>query len=69
MNMRPNFAPNVMPLYRAKLAAHDWSFEFSDDPHAYRKGQIELAELLVLQRDIDPDKVVWNELKPPLHRG
>lgn len=61
--MRPNYSPDGLMLYREKLRSHDWSFEWSEDPRVYAKGRNELAELLVLQRDLDPDLIVWGEIK------
>ena len=31
--------------YYDRLAAADWSYEFSDDPSAYRKGRDQIAQL------------------------
>lgn len=54
--------------YVAKLKAHDWTYEMSDDGRAYRNGQAERAALDAQQKAIDPDFTVWNQHCPPSYR-
>lgn len=54
--------------YMAKLKAHDWSYEFSDDHTVWQKGFAEQKELLALQRTLDPDFRLWNEYAPTFFR-
>jgi hypothetical protein len=47
--------------YERMLRAHEWSFEFSDDASVYARGREQLAELRLVQREIDPDFSTWNQ--------
>jgi hypothetical protein len=40
----------------------------SDDQRAWRDGRDSLAELRMVQREIDPEFVVWNRYAPASHR-
>lgn len=51
--------------YVTLLQRHDWSHEFSDDHGAYTRGREQLAELRLVQREIDPDFAIWNQHCPP----
>ena len=51
--------------YVTLLQRHDWSHEFSDDRSAYTRGREQLAELRLVQREIDPDFEIWNQHCPP----
>lgn len=47
--------------YIALLKAQDWSSDFSDDPSVYRRGRESLANLRMVQRELDPEFLVWNQ--------
>lgn len=50
--------------YRAALASHDWHFERSDDPSAYRAGRDSYEHILHLQSLLDPKRLLWAEYAP-----
>lgn len=50
--------------YRAKLAAHDWRFEFSDDHRVWQRGMEQRRELADMMRVLDPYAKVWNQYAP-----
>ena len=54
----------ALDAYKQKLAAHDWTFEWSDDHSVWQRGRVELAELRRLQPDLDPDFAIWNTYAP-----
>lgn len=49
-----------LAAYIVALRAMDWQQEFSDDGRVWRRGQEALQPLRVVQRDLDPDGVLWN---------
>lgn len=59
---------DTLARYRAMLAEHDWDFEHCDDARIWRLGRLALEQLQFLQREIDPDFTVWNEIAPAAHR-
>lgn len=50
--------------YRFLLGTHDWSYQFSDDYSVWVKGETQWREISELQRKIDPNYVIWNEVVP-----
>lgn len=52
--------------YERLLDAHDWFYEFSEDPQAVRVGRAERALLREMQATLDPDHVVWDQHAPAL---
>ena len=50
--------------YRARLAAHDWYFESSDDHRVWRDGWSKLRELREAQKRLDPTGGIWNSIAP-----
>ena len=54
--------------YIKLLQRMDWSFEMSDDQRVWRAGRDSLAELRMVQRELDPDFVVWNRYAPEAYR-
>jgi hypothetical protein len=50
--------------YQAALKRHDWSYEYSDDGQAYRKGRDEREALSAAQPILDPDFSIWNSFAP-----
>lgn len=63
------FAPPPEPpkvaAYRNLLRRHDWKHEFSDDARWRNRGRLELEQLRDLQRELDPDFVIWNAVGHP----
>lgn len=56
--------PEQLTLYQQRLAAHDWSFEYSDDHSVWQRGRTQLGELQHLQKQLDPDFAIWNRFAP-----
>lgn len=56
--------PEQLQTYRDALRSHDWSFEYSDDHSVWQRGRAALGQLQSMQRELDPDFVVWNEHAP-----
>lgn len=50
--------------YVSRLARMDWDFEHSDDGAVTRRGREDLAMLRQLQRELDPDHVLWQRHAP-----
>ncbi len=62
-------APSVLRAARMKayihaLDWHDWGFQYSDDHKVWMRGSAERAEILKLQRELDPTFEVWNQHAP-----
>ena len=47
--------------YQRLLATHDWTYEFSDDGAAWRRGRDERAQLSMMAAQIDPERKLWQE--------
>jgi hypothetical protein len=56
-----------LEAYGAALRRFDWQFQFSDDHTVWAAGSNALARLHKMQRQIDPDGVMW--LATPGARG
>lgn len=54
--------------YERLLRAHDWSFEFSDDPSVYRRGREARKTLEAMRFRLDLDFRIWNEHAPVDYR-
>lgn len=50
--------------YVKALQRHDWSHEFSDDGAVARRGRESLAQLRMVQRELDPEFFIWNTYAP-----
>ncbi len=50
--------------YVRLLQAHDWSYDYSDDIAMYRRGRDQLAQLRIVQKEIDADFAIWNQHAP-----
>lgn len=50
--------------YRARLKAHDWSYEMSDDHSVWQSGFNERSRLGLAQALLDPQYLIWNTLAP-----
>jgi hypothetical protein len=53
--------------YRALLQKHDWTYAFSDDQRAWRRGEAERKVIEGLQPNLDPHFTVWNEMCNPAY--
>ncbi len=56
--------PTTEQKYRALLGRHDWWYAYSDDYSVWAKGQRQSQEISTLQRQVDPDFEIWNEIAP-----
>jgi hypothetical protein len=56
-----------LAAYGQALKAFDWQFQFADDHRRYLAGEEALRKLHKMQRQIDPDGVMW--LSTPGARG
>ena len=56
--------PQAMDDYVAKLKAHDWTYQYSDDHRAYTKGSQESNEIRRLGDILDPDRKIYNKYNP-----
>lgn len=54
--------------YSRRLKAHDWQFEYADDGATWRRGMAERKELNAMQKRLDADLKIWNELAPAQFR-
>jgi hypothetical protein len=52
-------APSKLATYGAALKAMDWQFVMSDDHAVFQRGEEALRKLHKMQRQIDPDGVMW----------
>lgn len=52
-------------LYYIKLLhRHDWHYEYSDNQVVWRTGKEERDEILKMQKEIDIDFKMWNNVCP-----
>jgi hypothetical protein len=56
-----------LAAYGQALKAFDWQYQFADDHSRYLAGEGALRKLHKMQRQIDPDGVVW--MNTPGARG
>jgi|GEM_PF-5662626 len=56
-----------LAAYGQALKAFDWQFQMADDHTRWSAGNKALAHMLKMQRQIDPDGVMW--LSTPGARG
>ncbi len=54
--------------YKAALARHDWSYEYSDHYGTWVKGREERYALRGMAQRLDPDYSIWNSLAPEEYR-
>lgn len=70
--MKPFLAPPGEPIemqaYRNGLKGHDWYHNYSDDGDVWRRGLAHRKQLEAMQRILDPQYVVWNEIAPDVFR-
>lgn len=57
-----------LSAYRKALQSHDFEFEMSEDFSRYEAGRDCLAQLRLVQKEVDPLAEVWNSIAPPEHR-
>jgi hypothetical protein len=48
-----------LSAYGAALKSFDWQYQFSDDHSVFERGEEALRKLHKMQRQIDPDGVMW----------
>lgn len=56
-------APTLVD-YRAALSRHDWFYQYSDDPSAFRKGSASWLKVTALADLLDADRSIWNAVAP-----
>lgn len=64
------FAPqkvDAMEEYKTALRQFDWQYQFADDYRQYMSGLDALQHLHRMQLKVDPDGVVWMQLRPDVH--
>ncbi len=54
--------------YKAALAHHDWSYDYSDDYSAWCRGKAQRDAICRMQRELDPDYSIWNSIAPEGYR-
>jgi hypothetical protein len=50
--------------YRLKLSGHDWFYAYSDCRRTYNAGTSSAAIVNAMQKRLDKDYVIWNEVVP-----
>lgn len=60
--------PALVETYINQLIRHDWSYDYSDDYSAWKKGLAERNALSALQKQVDPDFTIWNKHAPASYR-
>ena len=61
--------PQAMDDYIAKLKAHDWTYDYSDDHRVWQRGSQERDEIRRLAKIIDPDLKIYNKFNPMKSEG
>lgn len=56
--------PEEMEDYIQKLKSHDWTYNYSDDHRAWKKGSAEAAEIAQLRKKLDPKGEIYNKYNP-----
>ena len=56
--------PQAMDDYIAKLKAHDWYYDYSDDHRVYTKGRDEAYAIRNLGNIIDPNREIYKKYSP-----
>lgn len=47
--------------YKRLLATMDWYYVYSDDHSVWARGRDQMKKLIDLQKEIDPDRKIWNQ--------
>ena len=45
----------MLASFEAKMKAHDWFYQYSDDHSVYQRGEAQLDELLGMRRALERD--------------
>ena len=56
--------PQAMDDYIAKLKAHDWTYNYSDDNRYYEAGRKEAEEIRRMGDILDPDRKIYKKYSP-----
>lgn len=56
--------PQAMDDYIAKLKAHDWTYDYSDDHSVWQRGSKEADEIRRLGDIVDPDRKLYKQYSP-----
>jgi hypothetical protein len=56
--------PQAMDDYIAKLKAHDWTYDYSDDHSVWQRGSKEADEIRQLGDILDPDRKIYKKHSP-----
>jgi hypothetical protein len=56
--------PQAMDDYIAKLKAHDWTYDYSDDHRVWQRGSKEADEIRQLGDIVDPDRKIYKKHSP-----
>ena len=56
--------PQAMDDYIAKLKAHDWTYDYSDDHRVWQRGSKEADEIRSLGDILDPDRKLYKQYSP-----
>lgn len=56
--------PKAMDEYIAKLKAHDWTYQYSDDHSVWQRGSKEADEIRRLGDVVDPDRKLYKQYSP-----
>ena len=59
-----DFGANLEKAYRKELSSHEWFYQYSDDPTAYRAGQKSNRTITAMRALIDPSGDIWNQFAP-----
>ena len=56
--------PQAMDDYIAKLKAHDWTYQYSDDHSVWQRGSKESDEIRKMGDIVDPDRKIYKKYSP-----
>ena len=56
--------PQAMDEYIAKLKAHDWTYQYSDDHSVWQRGSKESDEIRRMGDIVDPDRKIYKKYSP-----
>ena len=56
--------PKAMDDYIAKLKAHDWYYDMSDDHRAWKAGNDSYKAIMNLKKVLDPDGKIYDKYSP-----
>jgi hypothetical protein len=56
--------PQAMDDYIAKLKAHDWTYQYSDDHSVWQRGSAESDAIRKMGDIVDPDRKIYKKYSP-----